>query len=940
MDSKTTLTALAVLTLTTAAAAGDLQERWRPEKPDMARLHPGLDRSRIVVKLRDGAGARVAGRRLGGNTLDADVAAAVARIGWTDFPVQRLISLDDEQLASMRAEGQANTGRELADLTQLFLIHVPEGVDSRSLIEELNDLAAVELAYAAQLPAPPPGDITPTTPALAGNQSHLAAAPVGVGAALANAAGTPAAGVRIADIEYSWNLRRIDTAGYPNVSRTHEDLSALDVQTPKPIIGGAANWVAPFGDDNHGTAVLGILAADQDGVGMDPVAPGAEIRVMAAQTSTGGYNVAFGILRALLELQPGDVLLIEQQSFGPNYIAGHPTNAQFGLVPVEQNLAEYLAIRQATALHVHVIEPAGNGQQDLDSGAGGVPGTSTGDPSYTLLYDPNVRDSGALMVSAATSNVPHQRLWYTNFGRRSNAYSFGENINTLAYGDLWFYNACPPASCWDRDQYYTNTFGGTSGASAIVAGCAAVLQGHHAKVGSGRVFEPAALRMLLDTVGTASFNGASDRIGRQPALGEQMQIAAMGKNPAHVVSGTPSSQAGAAVAPAGDVDGDGTDDIAVGAPNAAGGAGRVYVMSGRTGETLFTLGASAPLGANFGAALVSMGDLDLDGRNELAVGAPNDSQNGPGAGAVYVFDGLFGQASFLFFGAPGDLLGWSLANVGDIDFDNRSDLAAGTPGRAVGGGGFDVLSVVSQQTIRSVFGSNIGAALGTSMATVGDLTFDMIPEIVVGEPLGGIAGSGAAYIYDVTNGGLAAPMMVGTQAGEALGSSVAGGLDLDFDTVPDVIVGSPFFDKAGAQSVGRVQVFSGFTGQKLHQLAGAAAFDEFGCSVAVLGDVNGDPFSEFLVGAPKNDAAGSDAGAVYLFDGLTKGYAPKIFTGQSPGDLFGSAVAAAGDLDRNRIPDVLVGAPNALAPSTASGRGYTFLSPLDVPLQTGAATKP
>jgi hypothetical protein len=169
-------------------------------------------------------------------------------------------------------------------------------------------------------------------------------------------------------------------------------------------------------------------------------------------------------------------------------------------LPVEVEPAVFDAIRHVTDAGIIVVEAAGNGGHDLD--------TFVNAANRHVLNRGNAefRDSGAIMVGAASSTAPHWRLGFSCHGSRIDCYGWGENINTT--GDGWQGTSTTA---------YTTGFGGTSGASPMVAGAAVLLQSWRKKR-QGRVYSPEFLRAMMSSanLNTASGNPASDRIGVMP----------------------------------------------------------------------------------------------------------------------------------------------------------------------------------------------------------------------------------------------------------------------------------------------------------------------------------------------------------------------------------------------------------------------------------------
>jgi subtilisin family serine protease len=247
----------------------------------------------------------------------------------------------------------------------------------------------------------------------------------------------------------------------------------------------------------HGTSVLGEIFMSDNTIGGVGIAHGAQGHVVGIQRTVGGgpvENEPEAIMDAAAYLSPGDVMLLEMQT----------GDANGDLWPIEILDAQFDAISLATALGIVVIEPAGNGAQDLDQ-----PVLRVGETTAVALLNknsPDFRDSGAIMVGAGSTTVPHSRLSFSNYGSRVDAYSWGEGIATTSVNTADFSNA----------DIYAD-FDGTSGAAPIVAGAALSIQGM-VNVNRGSKLTPAEMRSLITVGGTASANPSTDKIGVQPNL--------------------------------------------------------------------------------------------------------------------------------------------------------------------------------------------------------------------------------------------------------------------------------------------------------------------------------------------------------------------------------------------------------------------------------------
>jgi hypothetical protein len=358
-----------------------------------------------------------------------------------------------------------------------YKIQVNDATGTESLINDLNSLDIVEIAYPEPIPHTAmanPTDIPPTTPNFASMQGYLNAPPQGIGAqgVWASYPFSRGDGVNVVDVEFGWNVN-------------HEDLKL----TSANVLGGTNSF------DNHGTAVLGEIIGYNNNYGVTGIASNVGIGMVSVNglDDWQSSNISNALNLASSYVNPGDIILTELQIPGPGS-GSDPNDSQFGFVPVEYNQANFDVIKTATANGKIVVEPAGNGSKNLD------------DSIYVNLFNRSYRDSGAIIVGAGTYTIPHLPLSFTNYGNRVDLQGWGENVTTTGYTDL-FYGGL------DINQGYTAVFSGTSSASPIVVGSASVVQGYYKNV-KGSALNAYAMRQLLVNTGTAQ--AGTNHIGPLP----------------------------------------------------------------------------------------------------------------------------------------------------------------------------------------------------------------------------------------------------------------------------------------------------------------------------------------------------------------------------------------------------------------------------------------
>ncbi len=330
---------------------------------------------------------------------------------------------------------------------------------------------------------------------------------------------------------------------------------------------------------------------------------------------------------------------------------------------------------------------------------------------------------------------------------------------------------------------------------------------------------------------------------------------------------------GWSVANLGDVTGDGVADIAVGAPIPVGAPvpyDYLYIVSGASHAIVAT---KSNLGSHerFAWALASAGDFDGDGVNDIAVGNPG-AFNGSRVQILSSALMLAGAANpvVFTFGQPtsNSSFGSSLSR-GDLDGDGKPEWAIGAPGANGLGGAVYVYGGVNHNLLVALNGTG-GELLGTSVCMKFDVTNDGIIDVVAGAPNYNGAGSerGEAIVYSGARI-LAAALPYdlrhwqGSVDGEHFGNSVVSTADINGDFIHDVVVGAPDRSSIFAPGAGFVQVFSGLTGQSLGSLNGLPG-DHLGLCVADAWAYDNNFGFEFAVGAPQSDVNGLDAGLMRI----------------------------------------------------------------------------
>jgi hypothetical protein len=441
---------------------------------------------------------------------------------------------------------------------------------------------------------------------------------------------------------------------------------------------------------------------------------------------------------------------------------------------------------------------------------------------------------------------------------------------------------------------------------------------------------------------------------------------------------------GYSVAGAGDVNGDGLDDILIGA---------IYSSENgsRTGKTFLILGrasnwtmyinlsnADASFYGEFpydGAGIVAGGgDVNGDGFDDILISAVGNDEGGTLAGQVYL---IFGKASgwsldtaladsdasFLGY-MDWARAGFSMDCAGDINGDGYDDIVIGAPfgdddGNRIGRtfvifgkrSGWSMDTNLSKSDASFIAEEHSDGA-GVSVAVAGDVNGDGYDDILIGANANdeGAVDRGQTYLILGRRTGLAMntslsnadASFVGEDKDDYSGNSVDGVGDVNGDGFDDILIGA-FADEVNGNEAGQAYlIFGRSSGWRMDMglstanasFLGEAPLDHAGYSVAGAGDVNGDGYDDFLIGAPQNDDGDDDAGQTYLILGKATGWrmyvplgnADASYWGEGP-DNSGWSVDGAGDVNGDGYSDFLIGArANSLGGREA---GQTYLVSFD-----------
>lgn len=360
---------------------------------------------------------------------------------------------------------------------------------------------------------------------------------------------------------------------------------------------------------------------------------------------------------------------------------------------------------------------------------------------------------------------------------------------------------------------------------------------------------------------------------------------------------------GFSVSGGGDINGDGYKDFIVGAYGHNSNKGKIYIyknaLKGNDIPDIITYGEfQNQLGSSISAA----GDVNGDGYDDYIAGAPAYGDFARGRAYIYFGSAIPDTLPDITINGFTDnsWFGWSVAGLGDVNADGYDDIAISAPeynssqGRVfiyLGGAVMDTVHDLKMSGVTTV------SRFGHSISSAGDMNGDGYSDIVIGSPSYQssrgrtnvfFGGSPMDTVSDYNYGG--------SNIDDNLGISVACAGDINGDNYSDILIGVSGYSTSGAVYIVYGNTFN------LYLIEEPIDFDYFGYSVSGAGDVNGDSFSDFLVGAPYKNSRGQ---AYLYFGGSELISSPVEFTGTEY--EFGYSVSGSGDVNNDGYGDLIIG---------------------------------
>ncbi len=358
-------------------------------------------------------------------------------------------------------------------------------------------------------------------------------------------------------------------------------------------------------------------------------------------------------------------------------------------------------------------------------------------------------------------------------------------------------------------------------------------------------------------------------------------------------------------------------------------------------------------GAQLGSSVSTAGDVNGDGYSDVLIGVPFFDLGQNDEGLVYL---IYGSATGLEYGVgwsaqsnqAGALFANSVATAGDVNGDGYSDIIIGANrydnGQTNEGSAFAWLGSASGPGLNGTplnadwtsEGNQASADFGKSVSSAGDVNGDGYSDIIIGAPAydNGEVDEGKFFAYYGTSSGLPAipdySAVESNQTGAHLGSSISTAGDVNGDGYSDVLIGVPDYDY-GQTDEGLVYAFYGSSTGLEYTVGWSAQSDQvsamFGTSVSLAGDVNGDGYSDAIIGASTFDNGLLDEGAAFLYLGSSSGLSPTTNWSAESNQLsayLGVSVSSAGDVNGDGYSDVIIGSTQFTSGTANEGAALVF----------------